>query len=519
MGETPMLLKMRPRLRFIIWTIAVTLLLFGQLAWLFLLRGPRILARDAVLIGGQFIATLPIIVIALLLKTTPPDAIKLRRRTSEWCILAGVALLQFVAVALLRPALSEDVLRYRVDGRMLLDRVSPYATAPLDWEKTDSIDSLVPFPDMRTIYPALSQATFALGAVIENSIAGPTDAVPQLPRDDASPWRRYLEIAPSPYRATVFRAMYAATAVAMTLVLLQLLRANDHSPWWSVLIAWNPLVTLEIGGMGHQDVIGVVFVLLSLYALVKRRPFISVGSLALAAAVKPFALLIAPFVFRDVSDKRTRAAAAAAACVFALTLIACYVPPVLIQHGYVGWRETAQTYSRSWEANGSVYELITRTLGDGDEGRASERAKHMARLIAAAALIATALLAWRFRAAPATAGYWLCLIAVLVAPVAYPWYLLWALCFVPLLRGEAGWTAIAWSGTIGVCYATWHQPTWRMSSGELLVEYGVVYAVLMIEIGLVLRRARAIVASAGDADATSDSEPSLFPPPLRGSSA
>jgi hypothetical protein len=505
-----MLLEMRPRQRFSIWTIAVLLLFIGQLAWLLLLRGPRVLTNDAVLIGGQALLTLPILAIALLLKTTPPDAIKLRRRTSKWLILGGVALLQFAAVALLRPALSEDVLRYRVDGRMWLDGTSPYATAPRDWPNADAIDAIAPFAHMRTIYPAVSQATFAIGAAIEKAIvAPPNPRVPESPSGERSPWRQYLAADEAPYRATVFRAIYAAAAIAMAVVLLLLLRASDRSPWWAVVVAWNPLVTLEIGGMGHHDVVGVVLVLVTLYALANARPLLSVTSLALATAVKPFAFLLAPFILRDIRQKRLPAA-----CLFAVMLALLYLPPLFFQHGHSGWRDTAQTYSQSWEANGSFYDLVVRTFGDGDEGRAPERAKQMARLLGAAALLATALAAWRFNASPAAAAYWLCLIALLVSPVAYPWYLLWALCFVPLLDGEIGWTALVWSGTIGMSYTMWHQPTWRMSNAALVAEYGVVYAALAIEVGRALRRARLAATVA-----TSDSPASLFPPPRRGWSA
>ena len=504
---------MTPRLRFMLWTLVVFLLFTGQVSWLFLLRGPRVLSSDGVLIGGQFLLTLPILVIALLLKTTPPDAIKLRRRTSEWLILGGLALLQFAAVAMLRPALSEDVLRYRVDGRMWLDGVSPYATTPRDWKHSDAIDALVPFAEMRTIYPAVSQLTFTIAAAIENITATPADAPLQ---SGASRWRPYLETAQSPYRATVFRSMYALAAVAMTFVLLQVLRTMDQSPWWSVIVAWNPLVTLEIGGMGHHDVVGVMLLVLSLYALAGGRQNLSVIWLALAAAVKPFALFIAPFGLRNVHPAKRLAAA----CLFATILAALYFPPLLFQHGYTGWRGSAQTYSQTWEANGSTYELIVRTFGDGDEGRANERAKQMARVLAAAALLGTALAAWNYRASPIVAGYWLCLVALLVSPVAYPWYLLWALAFVPLSRGEVGWTAIVWSGTIGMNYLMWHTPAWRMSNSALVAEYGVVYAALMFEIACAIRRARLIAGATATAAATSDSRSSRCDPsPLRGSSA
>ena len=499
---------MTSRRRFILWSLLIPLLFIGQLAWLFLLRGPRVLASDGILIGGQLLLTLPILVIALLLKTTPPDAIKLRRRTSEWLILGGVAVLQFVAVVMLRPALSEDVLRYRVDGRMWLDGISPYATSPRDWKNADAIDTLVPFADMRTIYPAVSQFTFTVAAAIENSIAAPVEPSPQV---QSSRWRQYLETGHSPYRATAFRSIYAIAAIAMAFVLLLLLRTMEQSPWWSVILAWNPLVTLESGGMGHHDVVGVALLLLALHALLKARANVSVASLALAAAVKPFAFLLAPFVLHDAPRERRLPAA----CLFATILAILYLPPLLFQHGYTGWRDSAQTYSQTWEANGSLYDVIVRTFGDGDEGRANERAKQMARLLAAAALLATAIAAWQFEASPAMAGYWLCLVAMLVSPVAYPWYLVWALCFVPLLRGEAGWTAIVWSGTIGMSYLMWHTPTWRMSNAALLAEYGVVYAALMFEVGWLMWRARNFALQA-----TSDFRSSRFDPlPLRGSSA
>ena len=70
-------------------------------------------------------------------------------------------------------------------------------------------------------------------------------------------------------------------------------------------------------------------------------------------------------------------------------------------------------------------------------------------------------------------------------------------------------------GTIGMSYLMWREPTWRMRSGALAAEYGVVYFVLMWEVARAIVRVRA----AGAAVVTSDSPPSLFPPPLRGSSA
>ncbi|HYO07528.1 MAG TPA: glycosyltransferase 87 family protein [Tepidisphaeraceae bacterium] len=541
---------MSARTRFLLWLLAAAALFGGQLAWLFLLRGRRLLQSDVTLIVGPLALGAPLLAIAALLATTPANAIKLRRRTSEILLVAGGAVLQLAAVVLLRPALSEDVLRYRADGRMWLAGASPYATAPRDFDGADAVDALVPFPDVRTIYPGTSHAVFALAAAAERALGAAPASVPAfprgerigaapasigaLPRDEhslaanaaspphasppaasisvASPphaslaaishgersaWRWYLGNADAPYRATVFRSTYAACAVGCALVLLGMLRRSGQSPWWAALLAWNPLVTLETGGMGHQDALGALLVLLALSAAQRAHPARARAMLwlALAAGVKPLALLIAPFLIRGggqraplPGDGRFRSRLLPVG-VFAAALVALYLAPLLIHGGAAGWRASAGAYSQTWEANGSFYEGIKFVFGTGDEGRAMDRAKQMARLLAAAALLAAALACWRFRASPATAGYWLCLVTLLVSPVAYPWYLVWVLAMVPLLDGRPGWAALVWSATATISYRVWRSPDWHLDAPWALAEYVPVYLAAATELALSARRA------------------------------
>jgi hypothetical protein len=480
------------RVRFIVWTVAVAALLGGQLAWLVLLRGTRLFARGDLLIGGQLALGAVVLVIALLLRTTPPDAIKLRRRTGERVVLLGTVLLQAAAVALLLPGLSEDVVRYRSDGRLWLAGRSPYATAPADFKGADAVDRLVPFPHLRTIYPAAAQGAFALAAGTERALGVTPRAPAPAPSDGTSPWRHYLASAPSAYRAIVFRVLFAAALVLATVAALRLLRATDQSPWWATLLAWSPLATIEIGGMGHVDALGLLLLLLALLALARNRWIAAGAWLALATAVKPFGLLLVPFALRDAS-RRSRGAAAPArrlGASFALAMLLLFLPPLLYRDGYRGWRQTARTYSRAWGGNGSVYEVLTRTLGQGEEGRAMARAKETARLLAAAAVLATAVLAWQAGAATASAGYALSLAALLVAPVVYPWYALWPLCFVPFLRGRFGWAALVWAATIGISYELWHATDWRLSPALMAAEYVPVYLAVAVELGIAVAAQR-----------------------------
>jgi hypothetical protein len=119
-----------------------------------------------------------------------------------------------------------------------------------------------------------------------------------------------------------------------------------------------------------------------------------------------------------------------------------------------------------------------------------QRAKEMARLFATIVLLLAAVTLWHRRASTAAAGYWLYLAILLCAPVAYPWYLLWVLCFVPLLNGPQGLAALVWAATAGTCYALWHLPTWEMPPRLLLTEYAPAYAVLLGELFLLMRSSR-----------------------------
>ena len=46
----------------------------------------------------------------------------------------------------------------------------------------------------------------------------------------------------------------SAAVVVVTLVILCWLRDRDHSAWWAVLIAWNPLLIHETGVVGREEV-------------------------------------------------------------------------------------------------------------------------------------------------------------------------------------------------------------------------------------------------------------------------
>jgi len=249
------------------------------------------------------------------------------------------------------------------------------------------------------------------------------------------------------------------------------------------VFAWNPLLTLEAGGMGHQDVLGVLLLVLTVYATRTHHFRAAAVALALACGVKPIAALLLPFLWRQAHEEESFRAGRRVLVTFAVAVGAAFAPALAWQHGWPAWRDSLAQFSRSWEANGLVYEGIKALFGDGDAGRQMERAKDAARLIGFLVVLGLGLFLWQSRARLAEAGYWLLMLLLLCAPVVYPWYLLWPVVFVPLVRGPQGLAALVWAATAGLSYTLWRDAAWIWSvrPGWLVAEYLPVLVVLAVE--------------------------------------
>ncbi|HWP40720.1 MAG TPA: glycosyltransferase 87 family protein, partial [Tepidisphaeraceae bacterium] len=426
---------MRPHLPLAAWTLLVMVIPAGMLIWLWCLRGQRILHSDSILIGGWIVLSTLILCAAMLLKAAPGTAVRFGAASSLIVVPGVTILLHTAALVLLRPALSEDLVRYRLDGRMWLAKRSPYATTPRQFAATapiDAIDAAVAHPELNTIYLPVSQTLFVLAAGIEKWIG--IDPGPNA----GGSWRDMLGSDAPPYRAIVFRTMASVAAVVSSLLLIAILNAAGHSPWWSVLFAWHPLVILECAGSGHQDIIGVMLLLLAVISSRKFRFTAACFWLALATGIKPFAALLLPFVLRDAYRDGRPGQLIVCCTAFVVCVPLLFAPAMLIDRGYVGWARSAWVFSRAWEANGSIYELIKYLFGEGGDGMNMERAKQGARLLAGVVTLLVAGTLWIRHSDLARAGYWILLVSLLCAPLVYPWYLIWMLGFVPLLAGAGG---------------------------------------------------------------------------------
>jgi hypothetical protein len=475
-------------MRFAAWIGLIVLILAGN-DWL--IRQSSKIDRVPFIIGWVLVGT-AVVAMAALLATTPATAIRVTRRAGVVMVLCGAALLQARGLFHV-PWLSQDMARYHSDGRMWSAGVSPYQISPREMDRPAARHGApnplgqgyghVPHPMLRTIYPPLAQAWFCLveWAQPAGRLPGIPPAARTLGPGVRNAFSSFTPFGQSPH-AALYRIGAGAFAIGTTALLLLCLHRLGRSPWYAALFGWSPLTVIESAGQGHIDIIGAFFIVLALTLTMRGRLGIAATAVALAAGIKPQAAVVLPFVAMAAwhpGGGRRRSAGVIAVGLIALIVV--YSPLLLSPGNWQGWRETTDVYAMSWEANGSIYELITAGFRGGD-GRALEEAKLLARVLAAVGTFIAFYLCVRNRLPPTEAAYWLALIPLLLAPVVYPWYLLWGLAVVPLLTRTGGWTMLAWAATSGLSYHLWQEPQWSLSWPWALAEYAPVYLALAVEV-------------------------------------
>ena len=353
-------------------------------------------------------------------------------------VVLGVALVLRLAVLPLPPTLSDDVYRYLWDGRIAAAGWNPYFHAPDDPALEGLRDELwrkVAHREVETVYPPLAIAAFSIAS-----------------RSSRPP--------------LAWKAILTAVDLLSCLLLLRLARARGVPCGRCLAYAWNPLVVLEVSGMGHVDALGLAPLLAGALLLVerwragpsreleraadaaiaRRRSLAAGGALGLAVLAKLVPVLVAPAWMRA-SPRRTLFAVACAGLVVVAALPfapeAPGLPPGLV------------TYAVSWEWNGPLFEPLWRALDSagaapwvkarlGELEAVTGRPRLfddvypyvypqlLAKSLLAVALAAVVLLSLR-RADPIAAAHFVFAGMVLLSATVYPWYLLWVLPWAALL--------------------------------------------------------------------------------------
>ena len=244
------------------------------------------------------------------------------RLSGAWVL--GVAVVLRLLLLPLPATLSDDVLRYVWDGEVVTAGFNPYALTPdadalsdlrdADWE-------VMPHRDVEAVYPPLALGFFSIAAALPQPLLA---------------WKVLLVV-----------CELLGCAILARLAALFGIGARRVA-----LYAWNPLVSLEVAGMGHVDALGVTLVLATVWAVVEGRRWAPLAA-AGGVLVKLVPILALPIWAR----RAPRPVLFAGIC---LMVVALGLVPVLLATGGVppGWVRMGV----SWEFNGPIYEPLWRTL-------------------------------------------------------------------------------------------------------------------------------------------------------------
>ncbi len=395
----------------VLTAFAVVLIVFGdRFAWERPLQDTPALE----LAGGLFAAGL---VYGLLYPLTHWT---LRSKTSGLRGLLGIVLLAGLGLRLIvfpsMPALEDDFYRYLWDGAVTSAGHNPYAFAPASAPTNKAAPALqqlgqvgvlvlerVNHPELKTIYPPVTQAAFAIAHWIE------------------------------PWSLRSWRLVCLLGECISAALILSLLSTVGRSPLWVALYWLNPLVVKELINSAHMEAIVLPFVLGALLLLVRQRPVWATVALGLAIGAKLWPMMLLPLVLRPLLGTPWRLAAALILlCVMALAWI---VPPCF---GGLGPDSGFVAYATRWQTNSALFQLLQYLASVllGEFNLAGNTPGVVVRLITAGCVgaFATWLVRDHTTEPDVIVGRAAIVVLVLflVSPAQFPWYASWVLIFAPL---------------------------------------------------------------------------------------
>jgi len=381
------------------------------------------------------------------------------------------------------PWLSDDLYRYLWDGRVLANGLNPFRYPPNATElahlRDVEIFPLINHKEVVTVYPPVLQAIFYLAHQFGGGIIA-------------------------------LKGILIFLDVLIVALLFWVLPKFGSPSWWAIFYAWHPLAVVEIAGSGHIDGAGALFMLAAIVLLALRQKKVAaMFCFALAFLVKFLSMLLLPFLLLQKKAQKARLDSRA------LVLLVFFI--AIVFFSYLPFADAGQNlvsgltvYAAKWRFNDSIFALfyepihallpntlVTKLMIPPQWDITAEvlltRRVDLALLSTKALMVffflSFLLVQWRkyskeksakesfpsFR--PLLAWPLLTLnvlgMFLLLSPTVQPWYLLWILPFLCIIR-QPGW--MAWSATIFLAY--WildgyaRTGTWQESNWVKCLEYG-----------------------------------------------
>src|SRR5262245_38637588 len=361
--------------------------------------------------------------------------------------IVGGAVLFRLTLWPLYPALSDDVFRYRWEGKLQASGGNPYEVRPNDagWQflRDESFPS-TPGRDFRAVYGPLVEL---MERITYHAVT----------RFEARPYAQ----------AFWFKVPAALFDLGVLAALGRLLKAKKLPAERILIYAWSPLPLMEFWGTGHNDSIAIFFVVLALIAAAGDRWTWAFAALALATASKIWPIFLFPAFMGAAGRRRWREWLVAAPVVAVLSL------PYLTE-----WRGIEENFRflsgflGGWRNNDSLFGALLWIAG-----KDFYMAKKLAFGIVCLVVAAVTALRWPVERASLT----IVTALLMVSANCHAWYLTWML---PLLALSPAPPLLLWVGLAPLAHAAVIQwvgtGEWNGSTAIRYYEYAPVYISLLV---------------------------------------
>ncbi|MDP2365444.1 MAG: hypothetical protein Q8M94_16950 [Ignavibacteria bacterium] len=257
-----------------------------------------------------------------------------------WIIFTGL----FARLILIpsSPILEDDFYRYLWDGAVTANEVNPYVFSPQDVmdknpvvpekiiklaDESGNVIERINYPEIKTIYPTLSQIIFAVSYYI------------------------------FPWSVTGWKLLMLMGDIFLLFFLIKILRELEL-PITFVAIYWlNPIVLHEFFNSGHYDLFALLFTAISIYYYLKNEYVTSSVTLAFAVGFKLWPILLFPIFLRRLTNQKWKLLSSVFA--FSIFVVVIFIP---ILRAGLDENQGLVKYAANWINNAAFYTLLKESI-------------------------------------------------------------------------------------------------------------------------------------------------------------
>lgn len=344
-------------------------------------------------------------------------------------VLLALAVIIRLAFIPLHPIGSDDYYRYVWDGKVQAHGINPYAFAPNDTALNSLHDEILPklvnHPEMKTIYPPLTEIIFYFSFLIGgDSFVG--------------------------LKILMFIFDF------LTLFGLYLIIKKQNLPLRNILLyALGPLIIFQLFIDAHADGFGLPFLIFSIYFYLDKKKIGSYIFLGLSICIKPLGLIIIPIYFISEQKLIDRLKPVI------IPLLICglfYLPYTFTGTPF----QALMKFTENWTFNGVVFNTLDYFIHD----------NQISRLLCALLLIITYLPVVLSKKDLLSKIYISIFLLFIFSPVVHPWYVVWLGLLLPVIPR---WSGIIFTSLISFTAFTVlnYQLTgvWKEYIVVLIIEY------------------------------------------------